>query len=88
MQDLGIATDLSPAAAQTERERLAVEYAELITRDSNAIPNAFFERLRAAFTDSEIVGLTFHTGFITMLNRFNNALQVRYRDDFKGLEIR
>jgi AhpD family alkylhydroperoxidase len=88
MQGLGIATDFSPAAEQTERERLAIEYAELITRDSNSIPNAFFERLRAAFTDSEIVGLTFHTGFITMLNRFNNALQVRYRSDFKGLEIR
>jgi AhpD family alkylhydroperoxidase len=88
MQGLGIATDLLPTADQTERERLAIEYAELITRDSNGIPDAFFERLRAAFTDSEIVGLTFHTGFITMLNRFNNALQVSYQGDFKGLEIR
>ena len=88
MQGLGIDRDLSSTAKQTERERLAIEYAELITLDSNRIPHAFFERLHAAFTDSEIVELTFHIGFITMLNRFNNALQVRYKGDFKGLEIR
>jgi len=88
MRGLGIGTDFSPGAEQTERERLAVEYAELMTRDSNRVPDAFFARLRSAFTDSKIVELTFHTGFITMLNRFNNALQVRYQGDFKGLEIK
>lgn len=84
MQGIGIATDLS-SAQQTERERLAIDYAELVTRDSNRIPDAFFEALSAAFSDAEIVELTFHVGFITMLNRFNNALQVRYRGEFKGL---
>jgi alkylhydroperoxidase family enzyme len=44
--------------------------------------------LRAAFTDTEIVELTFHIGFITMLNRFNNALRVRYHDEFKGVQIK
>jgi AhpD family alkylhydroperoxidase len=88
MQGLGIDTDLSQTTQQTERERLAIHYAEQITRDSNRIPDAFFEDLRAVFSDVEIVELTFHVGFITMLNRFNNALQVRYRGEFKGLEIR
>ncbi len=88
MQRLKILTDLSPAALHTERERLAIAYAELITLNSNRVPDAFFERLRAVFTDPEIVELTFHTGFITMLNRFNNALQVRYRGEFDGVEIR
>jgi AhpD family alkylhydroperoxidase len=87
MQSMGMATDLSLPAQQTERERVAIEYAELITRDSNRIPDTFFESLRAVFSDAEIVELTFHVGFITMLNRFNNALQVRYRGEFKGLEI-
>ena len=87
MDGFGIDTDLSTAAKQTERERLAIEYAELITRDSNRIPDAFFEQLRTVFNDPEIVELTFHVGFITMLNRFNNALQVRYRGEFKGLKI-
>lgn len=87
MQGCSIGTDLSSAGAQTQRERLAIEYAELITRDSNRIPDPFFDRLHAVFSDAEIVELTFHIGFITMLNRFNNALQVRYRGEFKGLEI-
>jgi alkylhydroperoxidase family enzyme len=87
MQSMDIATDLSPGTPQTERERLAVEYAELMTRDSNRIPDAFFESLRAEFSDTEIVELTFHVGIITLLNRFNNALQVRYQGEFKGLKI-
>lgn len=87
MRSLKIGTDLSTASEQTGRERLAIEYAELMTSDSNRIPDVFFGRLRGAFTDSEIVELTFHIGFITMLNRFNNALQVRYESNFKGLRI-
>jgi AhpD family alkylhydroperoxidase len=87
MQGFGIATDLTPASQQSERQRLAIEYAELITRDSNRIPDAFFESLRGAFSDAEIVELTFHVGIITLLNRFNNALQVRYQGEFKGLKI-
>jgi AhpD family alkylhydroperoxidase len=73
MQGLGVGTDLSARAAQTQRERLAIEYAELVTRDSNRIPDAFFEGLHGAFSDPEIVELTFVIGFITMLNRVNNA---------------
>ena len=88
MQGFGMGTDLSAGASQTERERLAIEYGELVTRDSNRVPDAFFEGLRNAFSEAEIVELTFVVGFITMLNRFNNALQVRYRGEFKGLEIR
>lgn len=88
MRGLGIATELSPAEQPTERERLAIEYAELVTLDSSRIPDAFFERLRAVFSDSEIVELTFHTGFITMLNRFNNALQVRYNGEFDKVDVR
>jgi AhpD family alkylhydroperoxidase len=87
MKGLGIRTALSPAGAVHERERVAVEYAEQVTRDANGIPDAFFDRLRAVFTDSEIVELTFHIGFITMLNRFNNALQIRYRGNLDGLQI-
>jgi alkylhydroperoxidase family enzyme len=87
MKDLGIKTDLSPAGVHTEREQLALEYADRITRDSNRIPDEVFKRLRAVFADPEIVELTFHIGFITMLNRFNNALQVGYRGEFKDVKI-
>ena len=87
VQRLGIATDLA-SEGQTERERAAVEYAEHITRDSNHIPDPVFDRLRRVFTESEIVELTFHIGFITLLNLFNNALQVRYEDEFRRVDIR
>ena len=85
MKSIGISSDLSSKGQHTERERRAMEYAELVTRDANHIPDAFFEELRQVFSDAEIVELTFHIGFITMLNRFNNALQVCYRGEFKGM---
>jgi alkylhydroperoxidase family enzyme len=87
MQGLGIASDLSPGTPHTERERLAMEYAEQVTRDSNRVPDSLFERLRAAFNDSEIVELTFLIGLITLLNRFNNALQVRYHGEFTRVPV-
>jgi AhpD family alkylhydroperoxidase len=77
-----------PAAPEhTHRERLAIEYATAIHKNSNAIPEELWRRLHAAFTDPEIVELTFLTGFINMLNFFNNALEVRYHKEFDGMEI-
>lgn len=75
------------AAEHTPRERLAIEYATAVHKNSNAIPDELWTRLRAAFSDPEIVELTFHTGFINMLNLFNNALEVRYRREFDGMEV-
>ena len=77
-----------PSERVSRRERLGIEYAELMTRDANRIPDPFFERLRAAFTASEIVELTFMVGLITLLNRFNNALQVRYQSEFTDVVVR
>lgn len=86
MERLGIGTDLS--AGHTDRERAAVEYAEQMSRDANSIAEDVFQRLHALFTDPEIVELTFLIGFITLLNLFNNALQVRYQAEFDQVEIR
>lgn len=71
----------------TERERLAIEYATAITNDSNRVPDEMFARLENVFSDSEIVELTFLTGLITMLNRFNNALGVRYQSELEDVPI-
>lgn len=87
MQSLGVASDLQNAADHTNRERLAIEYAEQVTRDSNRVAQELFDRLRAAFNDAEIVELTFLIGLITMLNRFNNALGVRYNRELAGMPI-
>ncbi len=87
MQKLGVSADVSADTGHTPRERLALRFAELVTRDSNAIPDEFFNELLTAFNQSEIVELTFLIGFITMLNRFNNALQIRYHEEFKDVEV-
>ena len=81
MRSLCISTE------HTIRERLAIEYAEQVTRDANRVPNELFARLRENFSDPEIVELTFLTGLITMLNRFNNALGVRYHGEMAGMEV-
>lgn len=88
MGALGVGTDLSPAGVHTSREQLAVAYAELVTRDANRIPDSFFVRLRAEFNEAEIVELTFLIGLITLLNRFNNALQVRYSGELRDVRVR
>ena len=42
----------------TERQRLAIEYAELFAADHASIDDAFFARLRALFSDAEVLDLT------------------------------
>jgi AhpD family alkylhydroperoxidase len=42
----------------TERQRLAIEYAERFASDHRGIDDALFARLRGAFTDDEILDLT------------------------------
>jgi AhpD family alkylhydroperoxidase len=88
MRSLGIASEMGDAAEHTPRERLAMEYAEQITRDSNRVSDELFARLKEQFSDPEIVELTFLTGLITMLNRFNNALGVRYNGEMSGMAVK
>jgi alkylhydroperoxidase family enzyme len=42
----------------TDRQRLAIEYAERFATDHDSIDDAFFARLRGAFGDEEILDLT------------------------------
>ena len=67
------------------RERVAVEYTQAAMRDSNAIPERLARELHEQFTDAELVEVTFLIGYITMLNTFNNLLEVRYHDDYRAL---
>ena len=87
MTQLGISTDLALTATHLPRERLAMEYAELVTRDANRVPDEFFARLREAFSEPEVVELTFVIGLITMLNRFNNALQIRHGGEYDAVRV-
>jgi alkylhydroperoxidase family enzyme len=63
-------------ASFTGRERLALEYAELMALEHTAIGDAFFRRLRAEFTDAEIVELTMAIGQYIGFGRFLHVLEV------------
>ncbi|MBM3671890.1 MAG: carboxymuconolactone decarboxylase family protein [Actinobacteria bacterium] len=69
----------------SEQERLAIEYAEKFSVDHRSIDDAFFERLRASFTDAEILDLTICIGNwvafgrLTMILDLDEACEVRPR---------
>jgi len=86
MWGLGISSDLS-GETLSHRERLALSYAEGVANDSNRAPDQLFTELRQAFQDSEIVELAFVIGFITMLSRFNNVLQIRYGGELQTVSV-
>ena len=69
------------------RERLAIAYTRAAMADSNAVPETLVQQLHEEFTDPEYVELTFLIGFITMLNLFNNLLQVRYNGEYSVLKV-
>jgi AhpD family alkylhydroperoxidase len=73
------------SSESTNRERLAVEYTRAVMTDSNAVDEALYGQLKQAFSDPELVELTFLIGYINMLNLFNNALGVRYHGDYRAL---
>ena len=60
----------------TEIDRLVIEYATQVTQSSSRIRDAMFDRLRAHFTESQIVELTLRIALAGFFNRFNDALQI------------
>ena len=60
----------------TEREALCAEFAELFATDHLAMDDAFWARLRAAFTDAEIVELGISVGMWVSQGRLNQVLDV------------
>jgi alkylhydroperoxidase family enzyme len=66
----------------SDRERIAIEYAERGSGDSNNVSNQLFNQLHKHFTDPEIVELTVLIGHFNLLNRWLNALQVEDEPEF------
>jgi alkylhydroperoxidase family enzyme len=60
----------------SEQERLAIEYAERFLVDHRNIDEEFFGRLRAAFTDPEVLDLTFCISAFLGLGRLLQVLGV------------
>ena len=61
-------------AGYSERERLAIDYAERFALDHHAIDDDFFDRLRAAYSDAEILDLTVCIGGWLALGRTLHVL--------------
>jgi alkylhydroperoxidase family enzyme len=60
----------------TERERLAAEYAERFAVDHRNLDDEFWSRMRAAFSDEEIVELTLCLAQWLGLGRLNQVLGI------------
>jgi AhpD family alkylhydroperoxidase len=59
-----------------ERERLALEYADVVTLSGEEVTDDLFERLRAQFSEAEIIELTFAIAVENLFSKFHNALEV------------
>ncbi len=60
----------------TEREKAAVLWAEHMTRNTAQQRDDIYERVKAQFSDAEIVELTLICGMFNMINRVNDALDI------------
>ena len=60
----------------TARQRLAIEYAERFATDHASMDDAYFERLREAFSDAEILDLTLCVAVFLGLGRSLSVLGV------------
>jgi alkylhydroperoxidase family enzyme len=59
----------------TEAEKVAMELAERVTRDSG-VDDAFWSELRKYYDEGEVVELLAAVGLFNYFNRFNNALRM------------
>jgi AhpD family alkylhydroperoxidase len=60
----------------TDRQRLAIEYAERFATDHRGLDDAFFARLRGAFDDGEVLDLTLCLAVFLGLGRTLEVLGV------------
>ena len=60
----------------TDRERLAIEYAERFAIDHRAVDDELWGRLRAHFSDPELLELTVTVGFCVGMGRAFQVLDV------------
>jgi alkylhydroperoxidase family enzyme len=74
--DYANVSDWRTFAGYSERERLAIEYAERFALDHINLDDAFFTRLKAAYTDAEVLELTVCIGAWIALGRTMSVLGI------------
>ncbi len=64
-----------------ELDKLVRDFAVQVTNTPQRMRDAIFERLRAHFTEAQIVELTLRTALCGFFNRFNDVLQIEMEDE-------
>jgi uncharacterized peroxidase-related enzyme len=70
LQDAAGSTEL------TEREKVAIHLAEVMTLDAHRYSEADFARLRSFYSEGEVVELMAAIGLFNYFNRFNDLLEM------------
>ena len=60
----------------SDKEKVALRFAERMTLDPNNVDNALWDELRRHFDEGEVVELAAVVGLFNYFNRFNDALQM------------
>lgn len=68
-------------------DRLVVEYAIQVTRTPQRIRDRMFERLRAHFTEAQIVELTLRITLCSFFNHFNDALMIEIEHEATPMPV-
>ena len=76
IEKVGALDDWKQSNLFDDKERAALEYAEAVTRRSNAIEEGLMQRLKEQFDADAIVELTALIGFQNLSSKFNSALGV------------
>jgi alkylhydroperoxidase family enzyme len=61
----------------SERELVALRFAEMMTTSAQSIDEALWDRLQEHFDDGELVELASVIGLFNFFNRFADALEIR-----------
>ncbi|MFQ5784730.1 MAG: carboxymuconolactone decarboxylase family protein [Alphaproteobacteria bacterium] len=70
-------------SALSRREYLGVKLAEYMAGDPNYIPDAFYDELKAEFTEEEIVELVFGCSVFNFGNKFNITMRLDATEESK-----
>lgn len=66
-------------------DRIVRDYALQVTRDPKRVSDALFARLRAHFSEEQVVELTLRTVLCAFFNRFNESLRIDIEPDALAL---
>ncbi len=70
-----------------DTDKLVVEYSIAVTNNWSRTRDEIFHRLKASFSEPQIVELTWRIALCGAFNRFNDVLQVEVRDEAPAAAI-